>query len=58
MMVRKLFIVAPLIGMFISTPIEGIRQAAVDEEVTDSIKLTLMAAFFALFPENQMDESL
>ena len=42
-----LFIAAPLIGMFISTPVPGIRQAVADEEVTDSIKLTLIAAFFA-----------
>ena len=42
-----LFIVAPLIGMFISTPLTGIREAVADEEVTGSIKLTLMAAFFA-----------
>lgn len=42
-----LFIIAPLISMFVATNTSELRVAAADEEVTSSIKLTLMAAFFA-----------
>ena len=42
-----LFIVAPLINIVISTPASELKNTAVDNEVIDSIKLTLIAAFFA-----------
>lgn len=42
-----LFIVAPLISMFLATPAEDIGSAAADPEVLSSIALTFKAAFFA-----------
>ena len=42
-----MFIIAPLFGLFFSTPFTDITEAAADKEVTDSIILTLSSAFFA-----------
>ena len=43
-----LLIVAPLLGMMLATSMSDLSQAAADEEVIQSIKLTLLAAFFAV----------
>lgn len=42
-----LFVVAPLISMVVATSFGDLSEAAADREVIQSIKLTLMAAFFA-----------
>lgn len=42
-----LFIVAPLIHIVLATSLADLGEAAVDHEVVDSIKLTLITAFFA-----------
>jgi molybdate/tungstate transport system permease protein len=42
-----LFIVAPLISMILATSFGDLAEAAAEREVLQSIKLTLMAAFFA-----------
>jgi molybdate/tungstate transport system permease protein len=42
-----LFIVAPLIHIVLATSLTELSKAAIDREVIDSIKLTLMTAFFA-----------
>ena len=42
-----LFIVAPLIGIVLATSVGDLSAAAADREVLQSIKLTLVAAFFA-----------
>jgi molybdate/tungstate transport system permease protein len=42
-----LFIVAPLIHIVLATSLTDLSEAAVDREVIDSIKLTLVTAFFA-----------
>lgn len=42
-----LFIVAPLIHIVLATSLTDLSEAAIDHEVINSIKLTLMAAFFA-----------
>ena len=42
-----LFIVAPLLSMIISTPLSDLKTTALDSEVIESIKLTIIAAFFA-----------
>ena len=42
-----LFVIAPLISLIVATPASDLAQATADSEVTQSIKLTLMAAFIA-----------
>lgn len=42
-----LFVVAPLASMVLATSLTDLTQAALNKEVTDSIKLTLAAALFA-----------
>jgi molybdate/tungstate transport system permease protein len=42
-----LFVVAPLINLILTTSVSQLKEAAVDGQVVDSIKLTLTAAFFA-----------
>ncbi|MCK4752596.1 MAG: ABC transporter permease [Planctomycetes bacterium] len=42
-----LFIIAPLINIIIATSITDLKEAAIDHQVIQSIKLTLMAAFLA-----------
>jgi len=42
-----LFVIAPLISMVLATSLADLTQAAANLEVIKSIKLTLMAAFFA-----------
>ncbi len=42
-----LFVVAPLVGLMLATSFSELSEAAVDEEVTASIKLTLLAALVA-----------
>ena len=42
-----LFIVAPLLGLFFSTPLENIFSTASEAEVQDSIVLTLSVSFLA-----------
>lgn len=42
-----LFVVAPLINLILTTSVSELKEAAVDGQVVDSIKLTLAAAFFA-----------
>ena len=42
-----LFILAPLVGLFFSTPLSDLFETAADKEVTDSIILTLSVSFFA-----------
>ncbi|MDO8303396.1 MAG: ABC transporter permease [Sedimentisphaerales bacterium] len=43
-----LFVIAPLINTIIATSFKHLTQAAADQEVTQSIKLTMTAAFFAV----------
>jgi len=40
-----LFIVGPLIGMLLDTPVQNIFEAATEKEVKESIGLTLLASF-------------
>ena len=42
-----LFIIAPLAGMILATSLAGLKEAAAEEQVIRSIKLTLRAAFYA-----------
>jgi len=42
-----LFVIAPLAGMFFSTPIADVVESAKDKEVIDSIQLTLWTAMLA-----------
>jgi molybdate/tungstate transport system permease protein len=42
-----LFVVAPLISLILATTPSDLASTAADKEVTDSIRLTLLAAFFA-----------
>lgn len=42
-----LFIVAPLVGMILASSLSELSKAALDREVTDSIRLTLTAALVA-----------
>ena len=42
-----LFVIAPLINMVLATSFTNLTEAAADRQVIQSIKLTLMAAFFA-----------
>ena len=42
-----LFIIAPLFGLFFSTPLNDIFDTAAEKEVQDSIVLTLSVSFFA-----------
>lgn len=42
-----LFVIAPLLSLFLATSVPELSEAAADKEVLDSIKLTLAAAFFA-----------
>ncbi|MGB9620468.1 MAG: ABC transporter permease subunit [Armatimonadota bacterium] len=42
-----LFIVAPILGMIVASSVSELRGAALDREVTDSIRLTLWAALAA-----------
>lgn len=44
-----LFIVAPLLSMVLKTSLPELAKTAADSEVTNSIRLTLSAAFFAMF---------
>jgi molybdate/tungstate transport system permease protein len=45
--VALLFIVAPLIGLMLSSSVEQLSETVIDQEVQSSIILTLMTAFFA-----------
>jgi molybdate/tungstate transport system permease protein len=42
-----LFMIAPLVGMLLATPLSAIFESARDKEVSDSILLTLMTAMIA-----------
>ena len=42
-----LFIVAPLLGLFFTTPVSDLVETSADKEVIDSIMLTLSVSFFA-----------
>ncbi len=42
-----LFVIAPLINIILATSLTELTEAAIDRQVVESIKLTLMAAFFA-----------
>ncbi len=42
-----LFVLAPLISMILATPVGAVADAAVDREILQSIKLTLLAALAA-----------
>jgi molybdate/tungstate transport system permease protein len=42
-----LFVVAPLVGMILASSVSELRGAALDKQVTDSIRLTLSAALVA-----------
>jgi molybdate/tungstate transport system permease protein len=44
-----LFIVAPLLSMVLKTSLPELAETIADREVTNSIRLTLTAAFFAMF---------
>jgi len=43
-----LFIVAPLVSMVFATTIGDLSKTAADQEVIQSIKITLLAALFAM----------